>query len=276
MNHPYAPQQPAPHAGGPQTWEVGDVIGFGWERFKASWGVLVGIFFVGTFLMRLPGAIPTVMQSAGVFGHDQESVWIGSGLSTLITLFVQPFFMAGFLRSWLAATRGQAPQFGDLFAGGRYYLPLLGVSLLTTLAVLTGYLLLIVPGIILGCGLGFAQFYVVDQNLGAIDAMKASWAATNGHKMKIFLFGIAAFFVVLLGEFACCVGILAAVPVVGIAACAIYLHISGQWQGRPGPMSPVGYGGGPAGAPPVGYGAPPPGGFGSPGYGPPGTPPHQR
>ena len=60
-----------------------------------------------------------------------------------------------------------------MFSGAGRFLPLLGVLFLTLLAVMLGYALLIVPGIILALGLSFAQFYVVDQKMGPIDALKA-------------------------------------------------------------------------------------------------------
>src|SRR5262249_36576075 len=125
-----------------------------------------------------------------------------------------------------------------------------------------------VPGVILGLGLSLSSYYCIDQKMGPIDAMKASWAATNGQKGKIFLFGLVAFLLIIAGYLACLCGAFVAIPVVMVAFATIYLRLSGTMGSGQAP--PYGAGGYPApgfGPPGPGYGAPP-GGYGGGGYGP--------
>lgn len=284
MNYnPYAAPQaqpPMPGApvpgGGAQPWEVGEVLGIAWDGFKPNWATLVFTFLLGGFIASVPRMIPGLLVGAQVISQQDDSYWPIFGACTLVGILIQAFFQVGLTKIWLDVARGATPSFGDMFAGGSRYVPMLGAMLLQALAIMIGYVMLIVPGVILALGLSLTQFYVVDRNMGPIDAMKASWEATKGQKGKIFVFGLAACLVMLGGMLACCIGTYVAFPVVWVAAAVMYLRMSGQASassgggGYGGPPAPYGGGGayGPSagyGPPPGGgYGPPPPGGFGSP------------
>lgn len=280
---PQSPPQPAtPVAGAPQPWQIGEVIGHAWNMFKVSWPTLVFTQFLSGLLGGIPNYVPGILVATRAVEMHSTEYWTIYSVCLLLGLVATSFFTGGMVKIWCAAARGQTPQFGDMFAGGSRFLPLLAVLLLTIFGVLLGYVLLIVPGIILGLGLAFAQFYVVDQNMGPIDALKASWEATKGHKGNIFLFGLVAVLIGVAGYAACCVGVFAAIPLIMVAWATIYTRISGTAVsfGDAPPPPPGGYGyygppgghGGPAGYGPApgghggygGYGGPPPGGYGGP------------
>jgi uncharacterized membrane protein len=67
---------------------------------------------------------------------------------------------------------------------------LLGATMLYVLARLGGFVLLIVPGIILGVAFSMYTYPIVEKNTGAIDALKQSWRMTKGNRWNIFLFGL--------------------------------------------------------------------------------------
>ena len=143
---------------------------------------------------------------------------------------------------------------------------------------------LMIPVIVISLGLSMAEFYVVDQGMGPVQALKASWSVTSGQKGKIFLLGLISVGVILLGYLACCIGVFAAMPTIQVANAMVYCALSGTigynafqqygggYGGPPGggyggPPTGGGYGGPPAGG---GYGGPPAGGgYGGPpgGYG---------
>jgi hypothetical protein len=266
----YTSQQAAPQAaasfvaGAPEPWEVGDVIGHAWRVFKPHWATLVFTQLISGVIGGVPNYIPGVLVATQAVEPNSSTYWTIYGVCLVVGLVFSSFFTGGMIKIWCAASRGQTPQFGDMFAGASRFLPLLGTLFLTLLVVMLGYVALVVPGIILGLGLAFAQCYVVDQNMGPIAAMKASWEATKGHKGKIFLFGLVAFLMALGGYLACCVGVFVALPLIMVAWVTIYTRISGTSGGAGLPP-------GTFGGPPANYGGPPPGGYsgGPPGYGPP-------
>jgi uncharacterized membrane protein len=318
MNYnPYAPPQAGPPlplpqaqgAGAPQPWEVGEVIGAAFEAFKANWVVLVFAHLLGAILAAVPSFIPMILVVAGAIDMGSGEYWGIYSAAMIVALTLDAFLYVGLWRISLAAARGERPEFALLFSGGSRFLAMLGTFWLLTLTVALGYVLLVVPGIILGLGLYMSMLFVVDQNMGPVDAMKASWNATQGYKGRLFLFGLLAFGMVIAGYIACFVGVFAVIPILSVASAIIYLRLSGRgapspaygmpfpgppgvgYPGQPyapgfgpqggygGPQGGGGYGGPPGGgyggppgggAPPGGYN--PPGGFnpGGGGYGPPG------
>lgn len=60
----------------------------------------------------------------------------------------------------------------------------IGGGLLITIAVVIGFIALIIPGIYLSVRFSLFQYYIVE-GYGAIDAIKASWAATEGNFWKL-------------------------------------------------------------------------------------------
>lgn len=279
---------------GPQPWSVGEALGVGWDALKVH-----GVTLVLTFLVAgLPGFAINQVSNIFTKGYqdptDPMAVFQEPGFWAITfgfavpTMIISAFFQGGLIKIWIAAARGQTPQFGDMFSGGRTFLPILLYTFLTQIILLVSIPLLCIPAIIWGCGMALAEFYMVDEGLGFGEALSKSWRATSGHKLGIFLFNLAAIGVMLLGLCACCIGVLAAYPIVFVGAALIYVRLSGNAMGSSpmGPMGPMGggpvgygptqaggFGGPPAGgAPPGGgYGAPPPagGGYGAPpgGYG---------
>jgi hypothetical protein len=264
--------------GAPQSWEVSEVISTAFEAFKLSWGPLVAGVFISGFVQQVPWIL--IQVGLGMMGISRDPeigmhasaspvlVVLGVGISLfglLVALGVSGFLTVGLNRMYCAAARNEPVSVGVLFGGLDRLLPMLAVQLLVGLAVGVGFLFFVVPGIILALGLIFAPFYVADAGLGPVEAIKASWAATTGERGKVFLFGFAACGVALLGLLACCLGVYAAVPVIGIATATIYTRISGRTGSNGGmgapPFPGPGFGG--YGAPPGGgYGPPPGGGYG--------------
>lgn len=299
MNYnPYAaPAQPPPGqpqgpgfaqaSGAPQPWEPGEVVSAAWNKFGPNWATLVFSFFLAGLIGGIPRALPAVLVASGSMDIHSDEYQITNGICALVGFIVQMLFQPGLIKIWLGAARGGAPQFGDLFSSMGRFPAMLATMFLMILGIYLGMILLIVPGVILALGLGLAQYFVVDKNMGPIDAMKASWAATDGHKAKLFLLGLISVGILLLGCVACYIGMFVALPLVSLAYAIVYLRLTGQdpayggfggggfgggFGGAPGGPPPAGGFGAPpggCGAPPGGYGGPPPGGgFGPPGGGP--------
>lgn len=108
-------------------------------------------------------------------------------INTLVLLVVSVFTLgilapvctAGYTQSLLLTIRDKRkPEIGDLFSHMNLFLPLLGFTIVAGLAVLIGFLVLVLPGIIAGIALYFFCLYLLplmtDKGLGLIDAVKES------------------------------------------------------------------------------------------------------
>jgi uncharacterized membrane protein len=267
--NPYAPPQAAAQmpmaqvgVGQPQPWEIGEVLSAAFEAFKANWVVLVfAPLLVG--LLVTPALLPMIILVAtGAIEINSGEYYGVYSLTMLVIMVLASFFYVGLFRMSLAAARGEKVEFGALFGGANRFLPMLGAYFLVMIATYFGMLLLIVPGVILGLGLYMSTMFVVDQNMGPIEAMKASWSASMGHKMHLFLFGLVAFGIAAVAEIACFLPVFVVIPLLMVAHAIIYLRISGRGGPAPAFAMQGGYGGGQY--PPPGYGPPPGGGYGGP------------
>lgn len=237
--NPYAaPQAPQPAsgqgsgaAGEPQPWQVGEVFRSAWELFKPNWGPLCGAAFVAMFVGMLPQQVPTALRLTRVLAVDATPLHPLAVVAAIVGWLIREFFTAGFTRMCLGTARTGTARFGDVFGAGGRYVPYLFASFLTTFAIVLGFVLLVVPGVILGLGLWMTGFYVIDRDMGAIAAMNASWEASKGQKVAFFVLGLAELGVVILGLAACGVGLLAAKMVVLLARTVVYLRVAGLAEG---------------------------------------------
>lgn len=263
--------------GEPQPWEATEVVGRAWDVVKTHWVPLVFGALIANGAASMPQQLGNFYRVLALRGHhDFEDPFylvllIGGAL---VGMFVQAFFHTGLVRMYLAAGRGAAPELSAVFSGGSRYLSMLGAMFLYNIIVGIGMLFLLVPGVILALGLGMYPYFVVDREMGAVDALRASWEATTGHKGNLFLLGLYSFGIILLGFVACCVGFLPALAVVSVAHAIVFTCLTGTTGAPPTAYAygspPVGPPGGGYGAPPGGYGVPPTGGYGAPGgWGPP-------
>ncbi len=275
MNYnPYAAPQAAPpppggfgpSAGGPQAWDVGEVLSTAFEAFKNNWAVLVGSFFVFGALLLPLGGLPYVLT----YTHTLDK-GLASGLVSIscsfANLLVQSFLRVGMVRIFLAVARGQRAEIGDLFSGASHFLPMFVVVFITALIEVVGCCSFgFIP---VYMGLCFAEYFVVDQNMGPIDALSAAWRCAEGQRGQVFVYALVALLVYLAGAAFCGVGMLATAPIALLGFTIIYLRLTGRGNapaaGGPGFGGPGGPGYGPQGGGP-GYG-PPGGGPGGPGFG---------
>ena len=274
------PGQGAPTHGQPQAWEPIEVLTVGWNAFKTSWVTLFFTLLVGGLLSATPFLVGYVMTyTALLTKSDTHAGMTVAVIGWILLVLTGPFFSVGLHRIWIAAARGQSVSFGMLFGGFDRYFAMLGCGLLMAIVIEIGFLCCVAPGVMALIGLGFAPWFVVEQKMGPIDALKASWRISMGQKWKLLVYMLLTMVVGMAGEMACGIGLYAAYAIIFVGYAVIYLRLTGQ-ASAPTAMAPPGYGGGyggygPPGVAPPGYGAPPPGGFGAPpapggGYGPPG------
>jgi uncharacterized membrane protein len=200
-----------------------EAIKFGWETFKRRpW------FFIGaTFLIVLASALCDGFTSgidAALTGSTEDPSIIGTvinlALGTLVSMGATAFFLAAH----------DNPDTVDLSAlwHPRPFWKYLGASLLLSLAVAIGFVLLIVPGIIFGLMFMFATFVVIERELGPIDAMNESNRLTRGHKWPLLGFVLLLVLINLLGLLALVVGLLVSIPVSTLAFVHAYRVLGGK------------------------------------------------
>ena len=102
-------------------------------------------------------------------------------------------------------------------------------SLVTGIATFVGLVLCVIPGLLVMFFTSYTLYFLMDrEELGAIDAIKASFEFTKKHAGNVilwFLVSIAAWFV---GALLCGIGLIVAVPVVLIGTAYTYKTLNGE------------------------------------------------
>ncbi len=97
------------------------------------------------------------------------------------------------IRLSLALVDGKKLTLKETFAfDGKLILTTIVAGLLFMMAVLLGTLALVIPGLMILIGCGYFAFILVDKkDLGPVQALKASWALTNGDLLNLMLINSA-------------------------------------------------------------------------------------
>jgi uncharacterized membrane protein len=215
---------PNTHRKGWKMFEVGDVLSKGWEDFKGNAVNLILVLLAGMGVIIGVNIVVNILSA--VVRDSQMLVMVVALIGGVAGLIVNTLIQLGWLSVYLKVVRGKEFSVGDVFSQSDKLVPAIIASLLIGLGVIVGMILLVVPGIIIALMTSMTLYFIVDQNMGAMDAIKASIAATQGKKLQLFVFGLAAVGVSLLGALACGVGMLATIPLVSCAFARVYLAVS--------------------------------------------------
>jgi hypothetical protein len=174
-----------------KMYPVGTLFSSSWQKYKEQFGVLVKIALIPALFIALGSIIAQAGFPAAIFGGlFSITGWIltiFASIAVVITLEHKTDFDESYRRS------------------KALFWPYLWVSILGGLATIGGFVMLIVPGIILSIALGFSKFIIVLENRRGLDALtqsrayvKGYWWATLGRYILLGLVFAAAMLVIYL------------------------------------------------------------------------------
>lgn len=226
-----------PRKGGHAIIETNDVLTSGWNCFKANMGITIGLVIVGgliTGAASIPQSVMNGIAGAMMEQGERDTALILQGVGLLfmpIAYAVQFFISCGQAIGLLAVARGDTPDFGVLFRGGRYFWRCVGASIVFGLMVFAGTLLCVIPGIIVALMFGPFMYALVDEDLPGIDCLWRAKALTQGNKVTLMIISIICLGINLLGALALCVGLVFTVPLTSLMIAVSYCKMSGQRVG---------------------------------------------
>ncbi len=221
---------------------MGDAFGYGWKKFTENVGpILIAMlvfFLIGAVIYGLQYLVQSVTapETTVVSGENGFVVrQSGSGLLGVLVSFA--FSVIGFLwnylvqaavaRGGLAVTEGRPIVLGELLSLNKLGRIILAGIILGLLS-FVGLLLCILPGLIVAFFGSYFVYFILDQDAGAWDSIKASFSFVKdniGNLLLLFILSVIAIFV---GALLCGIGLLVAYPVVFIAHAYAYKVLRGQ------------------------------------------------
>lgn len=178
---PQAPKTEAAVSGAPSTWPGA----FGAYKYSKA------------AVMQNIGTLIIIYIIVAIIDGIAQSVLKNTG--GLISFLINGLAMASYVLVFLAGIRGQKLSIGDAISKALpYWLKMLGLLIVVGLSLVISFLLLVIPFFFVLPRLSLAYYFLVDKNMGIMEAYKASWEATKGHSGKVWGIIGATFLMVLL------------------------------------------------------------------------------
>ncbi|MFC9896117.1 hypothetical protein ACFVMC_20720 [Nocardia sp. NPDC127579] len=218
------PEQP----GVPVRFSVSNAVSFGWQRFKGNPVPWVGATALFGILLGV------VTGATGGFDDEADTAGLLT-LSAVLTWLLTTLFWNVFTQAALAEVAGQRPslnEFTKLKNLGPFLIASVVLGVLGVVAqplVGSGNLLLSLIGVICAVAalvvaflLQWTYLFIIDRELGAVEAMKSSLTAVRANLGPVLLLTVTLAALNILGALLCGLGLLVTIPVSVIAAAWAY------------------------------------------------------
>lgn len=199
---------------------VSDVYGHGWDTLKKYFPEMLLLFFL-QMLLAMPMSLIEVFVDPESFGYAFFTLF---NIAYALIIMTPVNYGAAWL--CLKATRGEPFRVTDVFFAFQQFGNVVLSAILMGAIIGIGLVLLVIPGIIFACKLAFVPYLVMDEKLEAVEAVRRSWSMTRGFTGNIFLMGVAAFFIIILGLICLLVGVIPAAIWISLSFASIFLAVS--------------------------------------------------
>ena len=205
--------------GGKLDFSKRQAIDFGFDTAKSNLIYFISVFVVVIVIYAVLGIL-----QVGVGKNPLLII-----LAALLRIIVSFIVSMGLIKISILFVDKKKPEISDLFYT-KSILNFILVSIVRGFIVLIGYILLIIPGIILSIKFQFAEYLVVDKNMDVVEALNKSWEMTKGIKWNLFIFGILLFLINVVGFIALLIGLFITVPLSMVATAFVYRKLLSQMR----------------------------------------------
>jgi uncharacterized membrane protein len=203
---------------------IGGSFSYGWKKMfeKAFLPLLLAVIIAGL----LNGPAGATWKADGNFGLD-FLLFLPVILFGLAYAFLfLPVIEYGERYLFLKAMRDEEANIITLFDGFKnQYLNIILARLIVVALVIIGFVMLIIPGIIIACRLVFVPYLVMDKNMEPVKAVEKSWQMSKGHGWKVFFMAIISFFLIIAGIIVFIFGVLISIMWIHSAFASLYQAI---------------------------------------------------
>lgn len=209
-----------------RSFSIGYMIKLGWAKFKAH-----PLTWVSTVLLTTFISILHFFFNYWLSEHDVNAVrHILFPLLAFLYFLVEVGLNLGLTYMGLRAARGEHIHMGHLFYRFQYVFHYLIASLLYIFILCVGLLLFFFPAAIWASRFSLYIYFIIDQGVGPIKALKKSSETTYGAKWDIFAFFLTGFCLISITALPLLIGLVITKPILNIAFGCIYTHLAASSQ----------------------------------------------
>lgn len=173
--------------------------------------LIVGVLFV----------LPSYLSNA----LTDQSAGLGF-LIGVVSWVLQIGLTLGLIAVALKVHDNQVPPLSEVFNHFGHFFTYFGASLLYGLIMLAGIILLVVPAFVWALKYSQFAYFIVDKDMGPMDALHQSGVVTKGAKWRLFGLGLSLMLINLAGALVFLVGLLVTVPMTMLAYVYVYRKLS--------------------------------------------------
>lgn len=194
-----------------------EMIRFGWETAKKN----IRFFVVVLLIVAAISFVFSLIDDS--FPQDATVPRFIAGITSWV---ISSITSIGLIQIALNFVEKKPSKYSDLFTHYDRTVNYMAGSILYGLIVGLGLILLVVPGIYFGLRLQFFSYFIVEKNVGPIQALKASWEITQGHVWQLFLYGLIVTGINIVGVLCLFVGLFWTIPTTQVATAYLYRHLA--------------------------------------------------
>lgn len=193
---------------------IGEMIKFGWRIAKSHVLFFVGVLLTMIVIQELPQIISRVARLPSE-GFINVLVYV---ISFILSLWMS----LGFVNISLRFAKGEKAKFRDLFTNGKLVWRFFLASILYTVMLLVGLILLVFPMFMWGTKYALYPYFIIEKDAGAIDSLELSSQATKGAKWDLFGLFVVLFIINFLGALVFLIGLFITIPLSYVAIAYAY------------------------------------------------------
>ncbi|WP_111321893.1 DUF2189 domain-containing protein [Algoriphagus chordae] len=186
---------------------IGVILSKAWEMFKSR-----AMFHIG--FMVLIGAIQAAFT---LYLPDY---------TFLYTIFLAPPLVCGYYFMANRQTQEEYIEFQNYFDGFKYWWNLISTNLISSILIVGGIILLIIPGVYLLVGYMFALLFVIFGGFDFWTSMELSRRMVHTNWLKFFLFGLALIALNIAGFLCLIVGLFITIPMTYLAVYILFEELT--------------------------------------------------
>lgn len=157
-------------------------------KFKAA----IDLFVPSATIIRdnlMPYALvlilPLLLTTIGEVTKSDDN--LGMGGTGVLGVLLSIAFLPPLTKLYLITAKGKQATVEEIFNGSyAYFWRLLGVAIVVGLAIIIGFFLLIIPGLIMFRRYALSPFYLMDKNLGIREAMSKSAEQSKPYSWRLY------------------------------------------------------------------------------------------
>gem|GEM_PF-1228251 len=231
----------------PRKFDIGNIIGYGWQVFTKRPAMVIcttfvanalpAFFFAGIWI----GMGFAVVAVAGPGRNDDVAMigFIGAiSLCVLMFSFASCVLNAGMLRVHEKLVRDEPTSFGDMFLPLTEVTKIVGLTIVLGGLYVLGALACFVPGVIVLIMYWPAVFLIHDEDCGVFESLRRARKLTDHNWLNSFLIGLIYTAISSSGAMLFYIGMIVTIPLSYVVLAASYVTLRIDHEDRHGPLDP--------------------------------------